>query len=228
MKSICRWQLIIIIAIIGIAVISVFDWVKRARSPANPSSAPGAAMAHPAAKPPLLSREQLAAKLITKLRAQQQGIHGLGPHQGQQNIKGNTTVVCTQEGCTTPESPIEAMRELIENQIDQFSDEELALLEKYSAEGLHRAVIDAEQAYLQATPQNRREAQQHYNLTLNLVAKLSPPLPEKPKEVEATFQEYQRRLKQEENRLAKLSPAEAQRVRAQIKEELFNRLENKP
>ncbi|MFH0903541.1 MAG: hypothetical protein V2A73_23170 [Pseudomonadota bacterium] len=119
----------------------------------------------------------------------------------------------------------EAMRKLIADLANQFSKEELAIIEKYSVEHLDEAVIDAENHYHESSSENRDEAERHYHRVLNLVAKLTPPRAQSPSEedakVAAAYEEYGRILKKEEARLSKLPPAEAARERSRIKESVL-------
>jgi hypothetical protein len=83
-----------------------------------------------------------------------------------------------------------------------LTEEEFALLDRYSAEGLSRAAAEAQNAYTTARPAEAAEADRRYLLLLNLIAKLDAPPAAPPPEVAARQRAYLDALPAEEAHLA--------------------------
>jgi len=140
------------------------------------------------------------------------------------NGLAHKTTVCSNGICSNPDKNAENLRQYLENMIENLSDEELEILEKYSPDQLKQAIVDAEQNYRNASDADREAADHHYLTTLNLAAKFAPPIPPMPKDVQDKYNEYSRLLMQEEKRLSLLSPKEAQEEKNEIKEKVFSEL----
>lgn len=102
-----------------------------------------------------------------------------------------------------------------------LSEEEIALVDKYSHEGLSRALLEAQNAYVTAKPEESAEADRRYLLILNLIAKLDPPPAPQPPALEKRRAEYLEALPVEEARVAALPPAERAAELEQFKETFF-------
>lgn len=71
--------------------------------------------------------------------------------------KGPTETICTEDGCVGPKYAEEETRELLARNPTRFSPEEIEILEKYTVDGLGRAVMDAESPLLKSDDQTRSQ-----------------------------------------------------------------------
>jgi hypothetical protein len=97
----------------------------------------------------------------------------------------------------------------------QLSSEELAILDRYTFEGLDRAMAEADNAVMLAAPAQQEAAMRRYLLIANLEAKLTPsPAPPEPEVLaqqttdQVQRQAYLQALPAEEAKLAQLTEAE--------------------
>lgn len=102
-----------------------------------------------------------------------------------------------------------------------LSREEEELLAQYDPEEMNQAIAVAEEAYIQASDEDRAAAEERYNLVLNLAAKFASPGPEPTAEEREGYQLYERELTSRADELAALTPGEAAELRQRIKEEIF-------
>jgi hypothetical protein len=135
--------------------------------------------------------------------------------------KGPTETICTADGCVGPKYAEEKTRELLARNPTRFSPGEIEILEKYTVDGLGRAVIDAESRLLKSDDQTRDREAAAYRLVLNLAASLAPPPPPISDEDRRAYEQYAIALRRAEPLLAKLNPKAAEQERLRIKEQIF-------
>ena len=82
-------------------------------------------------------------------------------------------------GCVGPQAAEERTRAFLEEHPGKFTDEERAILDAYTIDGLGHAVRDAESRFLKGTDDTRDSAGEYYRRVFDLVAAVArvPPAP---------------------------------------------------
>jgi hypothetical protein len=108
---------------------------------------------------------------------------------------------------------------------DSLSADELAVLERYSADDLDVAIRDAETSYLDATDDARAALERQYYLVLNLAAKLSAPPepPPMPADMASAYALYERTLESRADELSALTPEQRQQQVDELTEAILDR-----
>jgi hypothetical protein len=132
--------------------------------------------------------------------------------------------ICTADGCVGPEYAAAKTRRLVEDHPGRFTDEQIAILNAYTIDGLSQAVRDSEARFLTATDETRDRYGEFYRGVLNLVALAAPDPPPVPEREQRAHEQYAAALLRAAPALAKMSPEEADRERIRMKEETFAEL----
>lgn len=112
---------------------------------------------------------------------------------------------------------------------ENLTEEETALLERYTREGLPRVAAEAMNLAQTGRPAEAAEAHRRYTAILNLIAKVDPPPEAVSPEIQERQKAYSEALPAEEARLADLPEADRERELSLFKYAFFeDLLKNQP